>query len=73
MSDRQKGELARAILVKIDKCSYSNIRTAFFEVIEQQKFIPLSMRVISNNTFEIRAKDLTKTILYNGEFDPGSG
>ena len=55
------------------KCSYSDIRTAFFEVIEQQSFYPLE-RVISNNTFEIRAKDLTKHfILYNGEFDPGSG
>ena len=40
-------------------CSYSDIRTAFFEEFEQQSFYPLE-RVISNNTFEIRAKDLTK-------------
>ncbi len=44
---------------RIRKCSYRDIRTAFFEVIEQQSFYPLE-RVISNNTFEIRAKDLTK-------------
>ncbi|MBR3774369.1 MAG: hypothetical protein IKK86_08075, partial [Alistipes sp.] len=56
----------------IRKCSYRDIRTAFFEVIEQQSFYPLE-RVISNNTFEIRAKDLTKHFFYNGEFDPGSG
>ena len=53
-------------------CSYSDIRTAFFEEFEQQSFYPLE-RVISNNTFEIRAKDLTKHFFYNGEFDPGSG
>ena len=54
--------------------SYSDIGTAFFEVLEQLKVFPLSHeRVISNNTFEIRAKDLTKLFLYNGEFDPGSG
>ena len=44
---------------RIKNCSYRDIRTAFFEVIEQQSFYPLE-RVISNNTFEIRAEDLTK-------------
>ena len=39
-------------------CSYSNIRTAFFEVFEQLKFSHSLRRVISNNTFEIWAKDL---------------
>ncbi len=38
--------------------SYSNIRTAFFEVFEQLLVLStLFERVISNNTFEIRAKD----------------
>ena len=48
-------------------------RAAFFEVFEQLKFSHSLRRVISNNTFEIRAKDLKQNILYNGEFDPGSG
>ena len=57
---RKSGQTKRGLRASQNrKCSYRNIRTTFFEVIEQQSFYPLE-RVISNNTFEIRAKDLTK-------------
>ena len=60
---RKSGQAKRGLRASQNrKCSYRNIRTTFFEVIEQQSFYPLE-RVISNNTFEIRAEDLTKHFL----------